>query len=103
MLLSHGIMFAYGNSPLSAVRGWLFDMIGYDVGDNLFEALGDGVILCSICNTIRPGIVTKVHARAQGVKQIDDLSPLADQPGAQGRLQEDGKHQQLSRRCQEVR
>jgi hypothetical protein len=35
-------------------------MIGIDVGESLFDALSDGVILCSICNTLRPGIVPKV-------------------------------------------
>ncbi len=42
------------------MREWLYEMVGLDVGVNLFEALSDGVVLCSIANTIRPGIVPKV-------------------------------------------
>jgi hypothetical protein len=38
---------------------------GLEVGEDFFAALGDGVLLCSIINTIKPGTIPKVREEQQ--------------------------------------
>lgn len=37
------------------------DYSGLEVGEDFFVMLGDGVLLCSIINTIKPGTISKVR------------------------------------------
>jgi len=47
---------------------WLEDLLGLEVGDNFFDALGDGVLLCSIINTVKPGTISKVNPSGRAKK-----------------------------------
>jgi chemotaxis protein histidine kinase CheA len=51
-------------------RKWLEDLLGLEVENDFFVALGDGVLLCSIVNTIRPGTINKVFSAARCKKII---------------------------------
>jgi len=51
-------------------RLWLENLLGLDVENDFFAALGDGVLLCSIVNTIKPGTVPKVFSAARCKKII---------------------------------
>eukprot|EP01100_Stratorugosa_tubuloviscum_P002547 TRINITY_DN15_c0_g1_i2.p1 TRINITY_DN15_c0_g1~~TRINITY_DN15_c0_g1_i2.p1 ORF type:complete len:162 (+),score=88.47 TRINITY_DN15_c0_g1_i2:45-530(+) len=42
-------------------KQWLSNLLGVDVEDDLFSALADGVLLCSIVNTIKPNTIPKVN------------------------------------------
>jgi len=49
-------------------KQWLEDFLGLEVGDDYFDVLGDGVLLCSIINTIKPGTIKKVNPSGRAKK-----------------------------------
>jgi len=51
-------------------RDWLSNLLGLDVQDDFFAELGDGVLLCSIVNTIKPGTIKKVNPSGRCKKLI---------------------------------
>eukprot|EP01099_Mayorella_cantabrigiensis_P008790 TRINITY_DN860_c0_g2_i1.p1 TRINITY_DN860_c0_g2~~TRINITY_DN860_c0_g2_i1.p1 ORF type:complete len:320 (-),score=155.74 TRINITY_DN860_c0_g2_i1:408-1322(-) len=59
-------------------RLWLQNLLGLDVEHDFFEALGDGVLLCSIVNTIKPGTIPKVNpsgrAKKNKAKKMDNIN-----------------------------
>lgn len=46
---------------------------GLEVGEDFFVALGDGVLLCSIINTIKPGTIAKVLSGIMKRKHTSNL------------------------------
>jgi len=59
-------------------RVWLENLLGLQVEDDFFVALGDGVLLCSIVNTIKPGTIPKVFSAARckkiTAKRLDNIN-----------------------------
>jgi len=49
-------------------KQWLEGLLGLEVGDDFFDVLGDGVLLCSIINTIKPGTIKKVNPTGRAKK-----------------------------------
>jgi len=61
------------------IRQWIEELMGVDVGgdnnENFFESLEDGVILCSIMNNFRPGLVDKINpAPKAAYKKLENLT-----------------------------
>jgi len=61
------------------IKNWIEELMGVDVGgdnnENFFESLEDGVILCSIMNNFRPGLVDKINpAPKVAYKKLENLT-----------------------------
>ena len=59
-------------------RKYVEDMMGKPCGDNLFEDLKDGKVLCALVNKIQPGIVKKVNKMNIAAMQMENISFFLD-------------------------
>ena len=59
-------------------RKYVEDMMGEPCGDNLFEDLKDGKVLCALVNKIQPGIVKKVNTMNIAAMQMENISFFLD-------------------------
>eukprot|EP01108_Squamamoeba_japonica_P003102 TRINITY_DN256_c0_g1_i3.p1 TRINITY_DN256_c0_g1~~TRINITY_DN256_c0_g1_i3.p1 ORF type:complete len:129 (-),score=40.99 TRINITY_DN256_c0_g1_i3:59-445(-) len=59
-------------------RSYLASKTGCDVAGDLFEALKDGVVLCTLANKIQPGSVKKINKMKMPFMQMENISAYLD-------------------------
>ena len=66
----------YGRQLEAACRKWVQDVTGasFADGSSLQEELQSGVVLCQLCNTIRPGVCKKPSAVSAPLKQMETIA-----------------------------
>ena len=83
-----------------------YDLSGLEVGEDFFVMLGDGVLLCSIINTIKPGTISKVRTLSPCARSaMVDRPHLGESVGSRQEAAAEayGEHQQLHPRRAQAR